>query len=469
MEKNKIIFKKTFKEKKIILKEIKNSKYDGKKISSYLKKGGYETYKKSLKKNPNELFNEIIHSQLRGRGGAGFSVALKWKFALLNKKKEDPIYLICNADESEPGTFKDRQIIYKDPHQLLEGILISSLIIKPNKIFIYIRGEMVQGERILINSIKEAKKIGMIGKNIFDSKHNCDIIIYKGAGSYICGEETGLIESIEGKRPYPRIKPQFFPALHGLYGFPTIVNNVETFCHIKHIIKIGGKNYSRIGKENNTGTRVWSVSGHVKKPGFYEYACGSIKLGELIYNVCGGLEYNRKLQAVIPGGISSKILKAGKIYKGLINKKNFSWKIEDIPLDFDSLLACGTMSGSGGIIVIDDRIDMVDLLANINYFYSHESCGQCTPCREGSYWISMLSKELAIRYNNKKENIDLIYSIADQIEGKTICAFGEACSWPTKSIIKNFKKEILNDLKKNYDRKKLYSNYKKNWENPPLI
>ena len=410
-------------------------------IECYIENGGYQALMKALKLAPDTVIQEVVDSQIRGRGGAGFPTGMKWKF--IDKKSPKPIYLICNADESEPGTFKDRQLIYKDPHQLIEGMMIAAYAIGAKLAFIYIRGEMYEGARILEAAIEAARKHRYVGYAIGGSGYSCDIIVHRGAGSYICGEETGLIESLEGKRPYPRIKPPYFPAVLGLYQCPTIVNNVETLCHVRAILEIGGAEYAKIGVPGNTGTRIWCVSGHVQKPGYYEFPCGALTLGQLIYDVCGGLLPGRTLKAVIPGGSSSKVLAANERFKGLLKDgKPFDWGVADIPLDFDSLVTVGSMSGSGAVIVMDDTTDMVEAMANLNAFYAHESCGQCTPCREGSLWLQKISGRLCAGAG-QPEDVDLMKSIADQVEGRTICAHGEAVAWPTQSFVTKFRSEFL--------------------------
>lgn len=427
-------------ETRMILKYVDQPGYDSS-IDCYIRHGGYEILKKIVHRKPEELVQEVIDSQIRGRGGAGFPAGTKWSF--LDRKSGKPIYLICNADESEPGTFKDRQIMEKDPHQLIEGMMITAYATQTKLAFIYIRGEMYEEARILERAIEEARSKGFLGANILGTGYSCDIIVYRGAGAYICGEETGLIESLEGKRPYPRIKPPYFPAILGLYQSPTIVNNVETLCHVRFIVDMGGKEFSKIGTPNNTGTRIWCVSGDVQKPGYYEFPCGAITLGELIYEVCGGLPSNRTLKALIPGGSSAKVLRADERYKGkLKDGTEFDWSINDIPLDFDSIAACGSMSGSGAIIVMDDSRDMVEVLGNINAFYAHESCGQCTPCREGSVWMKKITTRMA-HGDARIEDADLLLSISKRIEGRTICAFGEACAWPTMSFVSKFKDEFI--------------------------
>ena len=427
-------------EYRLIFKHVDQPDYSND-IECYIKNGGYEDLKKAVGMKPEAICQEVLDSGLRGRGGAGFPAGMKWKF--LDRKSGKPIYLICNADESEPGTFKDRQIIHQDPHQLIEGMMCAAFAIQAKLAFIYIRGEFFDGYKILERAIEEARDKNFLGDDILGSGYSCDIIVHRGAGAYICGEETGLIESLEGKRANPRIKPPYFPAALGAYQCPTIVNNVETLCDVKHIIHMGGEAFSKIGTTGNTGTRIWCVSGHVQKPGYYEFPCAGVTLGQLIFEVCGGLKPGRKLKAVIPGGSSAKVLRADERFKGkLKDGTDFDWGIEDIPMDFDSLMACGSMSGSGGVIVMDDTTDMVEALANINYFYAHESCGQCTPCREGVPWMRKVTARMCAG-NAREEDAELLMNIADQIAGRTICAFGEAASWPVQSFIEKFKDEFI--------------------------
>jgi NADH-quinone oxidoreductase subunit F len=409
-------------------------------LACYQRKGGYEMLKKAVGMQPQAIIDEVKKSGLRGRGGAGFPCGVKW--GLVDRKSGKPIYLIVNADESEPGTFKDRYIIHQDPHQLIEGTMISCFANNVKQAYIYIRGEFPHGARILEKAIAEARAAGFCGPNVLGTNYGCEIYVHRGAGAYICGEETGLIESLEGKRAYPRIKPPYFPAVLGLYQCPTIVNNVETLCHVKYIVEIGGDAYAKIGTPNNTGTRLLCVSGHVKKPGYYEYEVGKITLGELLNEVCGGPLPGRKFKAVIPGGSSAKILRFGETFT-LKNKDGTSrtLTVEDIPMDFDTLAACGTMGGSGGVIVMDDSVNMVEALANINAFYAHESCGQCTPCREGSLWMKKITARMVHDVPRSEDGV-LLKSVADQIAGRTICAFGEACSWPTQSFIAKFGDEF---------------------------
>ena len=425
-------------------------------LQCYLRHGGYETLKKALGLPPKTLpdgrvvsgaeriRDEVMLSGLRGRGGAGFSCGLKWSF--VDRKSGKPIYLICNADESEPGTFKDKQILYKDPHQMLEGMIIACYANEAHLAYIYIRGEFVEGARIVNRALQEARAQGFLGKNILGRGYDIEIYVHRGAGAYICGEETGLIESLEGRRAYPRIKPPYFPAVLGLYLCPTIVNNVETLCAVKHVVALGGAAYAKLGAPNNTGTRIVSISGQVRKPGCYEVEVGKVTLGELIHDaeLGGGLREGRRLQAVIPGGSSAKVFKAGEKFK-LKRKGPEGMDVErevdmlDLPYDFDSLIAAGSMSGSGAIIVLDDSADIVAALANIAEFYAHESCGQCTPCREGSLWMAEALHRLT-HGQGRKMDADYLIRIADNIPGgRTICAFGEACSWPVQSFVGKFK------------------------------
>ena len=422
-------------QRRIIFQHIDEPGYTND-LACYVRNGGYAILKKAVAMKPEAIVDEVKKSGLRGRGGAGFPCGFKW--SLLDRKSGKPIYLVVNADESEPGTFKDRYIMHQDPHQLIEGIMITCWANNVKQAYIYIRGEMPHGARILEKAIAEARAANFVGPNILGTGYGCEIYVHRGAGAYICGEETGLIESLEGKRPYPRIKPPYFPAVLGLYQCPTIVNNVETLCHVKHIVDMGGDAYAKTGTPNNTGTRILCVSGHVQKPGYFEYEVGKITMGQLLNEVCGGPLPGRKFKAVIPGGSSAKILKFGETFT--LKNKDGSTRtltVEDIPMDFDTLAACGTMGGSGGVIVMDDSTDMVQALANINAFYAHESCGQCTPCREGSLWMKKITNRM-VHENARPEDGALLKSVADQIAGRTICAFGEACSWPTQSFIAKF-------------------------------
>ena len=413
-------------------------------IDCYLRDGGYEELRRAVTMSRQDIVNEVKVSGLRGRGGAGFPCGVKWSFIKPDEKR--PVYLICNADESEPGTFKDRYIIHEDPHQLIEGILISCFALNVHTAYIYIRGEFPQGATILEDAIEEARAHNLVGTNILGTGFDVEIFIHRGAGAYICGEETGLIESLEGKRAYPRIKPPYFPAVLGLYMSPTIVNNVETLCHVKHIIALGGAEYARLGKPNNTGTRIVCVSGDVVRPGYFEVELGAITMGQLIYGMAGGLRDGQWLKAVIPGGTSAKVLRADERFilkekqpDGSMIERDVS--LYEIPVDFDSLAAAGSMAGSGGVIVLDNSRDMVWTLNNINEFYAHESCGQCTPCREGSLWMKKITDRM-LAGGGVVQDPHTLATVANNIAGRTICAFGEACAWPTQSFVDKFPEEF---------------------------
>ncbi|MFZ4595842.1 MAG: complex I 51 kDa subunit family protein, partial [Verrucomicrobiaceae bacterium] len=322
-------------EHRMIFRNVDRAGWD-QSIETAMADGAYEMLKKAIKMERQDIINEVKASGLRGRGGAGFPTGVKWGFIPPTNTK--PVYLICNADESEPGTFKDRYIMHQDPHQLVEGMAISAFAVKANLAYLYIREEFPHAAKIMEKAIAEARAKGFLGKNILGSGFDCEIYVHRGAGAYICGEETGLIESLEGKRPYPRIKPPYFPAALGLYMSPTIVNNVESLCHVKHILKIGGAEYAKLGTPNNTGTRILCVSGDVQRPGYFEVEVGKVTLGEVINTLCGGLKPGRSLKAVIPGGSSAKVLKADEKFKLKDGRELTIW---DIPMDFDTMAACG--------------------------------------------------------------------------------------------------------------------------------
>lgn len=430
-------------ERRIIFENISRPGWSND-IETYLSHGGYESLEKALKMPPEEITNMVKAANLRGRGGAGFPAGIKWSFI----KRDDgkPHYIVVNGDESEPGTFKDRYILHNDPHQLVEGLLIAAYAVNVKLAYIYIRCEFPYAAKIVWNAIKEARAKGFIGKNILGSGFDCDIYVHQGAAAYICGEETSLIESLEGKRPYPRIKPPYFPAVLGLYMSPTIVNNVETLCHVKHIIRMGAEEYVKMGTPGDGGTRTMCVSGDVMKPGYYELPCGAVTLGELIFDICGGMKPGRKLKAVIPGGSSAKVLNAEDVFKIKTKAADGSMVEKEIPMldlvmDAASLAAAGTMVGSGGVIVMDDSRNMVWALNNLNQFYAHESCGQCTPCREGSLWMSKMTTRMLAGEGAANDPATL-KNVADNIAGRTVCAFGEACSWPTQSFLAKFPKEF---------------------------
>ena len=431
------------KERRIIFGNISKPGY-APDIETYLAHGGSESLKKAFTRKPGEIIDLVKAANLRGRGGAGFPAGAKWSFIKYDDGK--PHYIVVNADESEPGTFKDRYILHQDPHQLIEGLVIAAFATNVHLSYIYIRCEFPKAAKIVWNAIKEAHAKGFLGKNILGSGFDLDIYVHQGAGAYICGEETSLLESLEGKRPYPRIKPPYFPAVLGLYMKPTIVNNVETICHVKHIISMGAEEYSRMGTPGDGGTRTMCVSGDVVRPGFYEIPCGGVTLGELIFDVCGGLKPGRTLKAVIPGGSSAKVLRAGEVFKmkvkdadGQMVDKDIS--LLDLVMDASTLQAAGTMVGSGGVMIMDDTRDMVWALNNLNQFYAHESCGQCTPCREGSLWMSKMTTRI-MDEGAQPDDAKNLKNIADNIAGRTICAFGEACSWPTQSFLAKFPEEF---------------------------
>ncbi|MEO6845625.1 MAG: NADH-quinone oxidoreductase subunit NuoF [Chthoniobacterales bacterium] len=431
------------KERRVIFENIFKPGY-APDIDTYISHGGYEQARKAFTMTPEEIINIVKASNLRGRGGAAFPTGVKWSFI----KREDgkPHYIVVNGDESEPGTFKDRYILHNDPHQLIEGLIISAFAVNVQLAYIYIRCEFPKAAKIMTQAIKEAKERGFLGKNIFGSGFDLDIYVHQGAGAYICGEETSLLESLEGKRPYPRIKPPYFPAVLGLYMSPTVVNNVETICHVKHILRLGAEEYAKMGSPGDGGTRTLCVSGDVMNPGFYELPAGAVTLKELIYDICGGLKPGRKLKAVIPGGSSAKVMRAEEVYKvktkaedGTMVEKELA--MLDVVMDANSLAAVGTMIGSGGVIVMDDTRSMVWTLNNLNLFYAHESCGQCTPCREGSLWMAKMTTRM-LHGGGVATDPDTLKNVADNIAGRTVCAFGEACAWPTQSFVIKFRDEF---------------------------
>ena len=431
------------KERRIVFKNAWTEGYTPD-IECYVKNGGYEELKKALGMKPEEIIDEVKKANLRGRGGAGFPCGVKWGF--IRRDDGKPHYITCNGDESEPGTFKDRYILHNDPHQLIEGMAIAAYALNVNLAYIYIRCEFPKAAAIVTKALEEARAKGFLGKNIMGSGFDVDIHVHQGAGAYICGEETSLIESLEGKRPYPRIKPPYFPAVLGLYMSPTIVNNVETFCHVKQIFKVGSEEYSKMGTPGDGGTRVMCVSGDVMRPGPYEIPAGGVTLGELINDVCGGMKPGRKLKAVIPGGSSSKILRAGETFKMKIKGTDGEMIDKEVPLldlvmDSASLAAAGTMIGSGGVIVMDDSRNMLWALNNLNEFYAHESCGQCTPCREGVLWIDKMTTRMVKGEGIPQDPVTL-KNVADNIAGRTVCAFGEAASWPVQSFLQKFPEEF---------------------------
>lgn len=402
----------------------------------YRNKGGYASAEKALKSmTPEAVTDEVKKSGLRGRGGAGFPTGMKWGF--LAKPEGVPRYLVVNADESEPGTFKDRYLMEKIPHLLLEGMLISGFALGAKTSYIYVRGEFFYIIRILEKAIAEAYKNGWLGKNIQGSGFDHDIYVHPGAGAYICGEETALLESLEGKRGYPRIKPPF-PAVKGLYGCPTVVNNVETIAAVVPIIADGSDVYCHIGIGKSTGTKLISASGHIKKPGVYEIELG-IPVEEFIYSddFCGGILNNRKLKAVVAGGSSVPILPAELILKTADGEPRL--------MSYESLaeggFATGTMLGSGGFIVMDETTNIVHNLFTFTRFYHHESCGQCSPCREGTAWMEKILHKILDGHGTIAD-VDLLWDIQRKIDGNTICPLGDAAAWPVASAIRHFRSEF---------------------------
>jgi NADH-quinone oxidoreductase subunit F len=411
----------------ILFKNMKQPGYTGS-IADYKKQGGYQALPKVLKElTPDQVIEIVKKSGLRGRGGAGFPAGLKWSF--IPKDPKLPKYLCCNADESEPGTFKDRQLIDRDPHQMIEGLIIASYAIGAHTAYIYTRGEFFFGTTVLERALAEARTAGWVGKNILGSGYDLEVYVHRGAGAYICGEETALLESIEGKRGMPRFKPPF-PATHGLYGRPTVVNNVETLSNIPHIINRGAEWYASIGTPKSSGTRIFSVSGHVKRPGNYEVPMG-ITLRELIYEHAGGIRGDRPLKAVIPGGASAAFFTPDHL---------------DVKLDFEEVAKAGSMLGSGGVTVMDDTTCMVWAAMNLLQFFHHESCGKCTPCREGSFWLHSVLERIETG-QGRKEDLDLMVNLSNNIGGKTICAFGDAEIAPVLSTLKYFKKEYEDHIR----------------------
>lgn len=399
-------------------------------IGSYLSSGGYSALRKALGMAPGEVTDAVKKSGLRGRGGAGFPAGIKWSFIPPDSKK--PVYLCCNADESEPGSFKDREILEKDPHQMIEGIIIACYAIRSHKAYIYIRGEMPYGAKRIQQAIEEAYEHGYLGKNILLSGFDLDMRLYIGAGAYICGEETGLLESIEGKKGEPRPKPPF-PAQVGLFGCPTIVNNVETLACVPHIINNGADWFASIGTPRNTGTKIFGLSGHVNKPGLYELPLG-INLLELIEEYGGGVLGGRKIKAVSPGGSSSAVFSADEL---------------DIAMDFDTVAAAGSMLGTAGVTVMDETVSMIKVAQNLAHFYRDESCGQCVQCREGTWWLEKILREID-EGKGSIEHLDIILDACSQMRGTTICALADGCAMPVDSIVRKFRDEFEEHIKRGY-------------------
>jgi NADH-quinone oxidoreductase subunit F len=392
-------------------------------LEVYESRGGYEMLRRALQMEPQEVLEEMLASNVRGRGGAGFAMGKKMSF--IPKGQMDK-YLVCNADESEPGTFKDRELMQKNPHQLIEGIIIGAYAISANKSFIFIRGEYAHQGDVLDAALAEARDAGYIGERILGSDHTLDLVVHRGAGAYICGEETALLDSLEGKRGNPRLKPPF-PAIQGLYRGPTLVNNVETLMNVPVVLRMGGEEYAKIGAANSTGTKVVSVSGCVQRPGNYEIVLGTPSR-ELIFDLAGGPPEGHKVKAWFPGGSSSPVLTG-------------SDEDLDLAYDFDTMAKAGTMLGSGAIIVIDDSISIVDVALKTAKFYRHESCGKCTPCREGTNWTVKMLERIQSGEATPMD-LDIIASVCEQIIGNCLCVLGDAMAMPIGSMVQKFRGEF---------------------------
>jgi NADH-quinone oxidoreductase subunit F len=406
---------------KILLKNMEQPGYTGS-LADYERAGGYQALRKILGKvEPAAVTEMVKKSGLRGRGGAGFPTGVKWGFL---PKHRDATYLCCNADESEPGTFKDRQLMERDPHQMLEGIVIACYAIGAEIAYIYIRGEFGLGTAIVERALAEARAAGYVGRNILGTGVTVDVWVHRGAGAYICGEETALLESIEGKRGLPRVKPPF-PATHGLYGKPTVVNNVETLANLPHIVNRGPEWFASIGSPpKSTGTRIFCVSGHVRRPGNYEVPMG-ITFRELIFEQAGGMRSDKKLKAIIPGGASAAF---------------FTEQHLDVKLDFESVAQAGSMLGSGGVTVMEEGTSMVWATLRLMEFFYHESCGKCSPCREGSSWLVQTLRRI-VAGGGRWQDLDTLTDLCQNIGGRTVCAFGDALIAPVVSTIKHWRHE----------------------------
>ena len=390
-------------------------------LSVYEARGGYDALRKALQMSPEDVLKELEASAIRGRGGAGFAMGKKVSF--LPKGTMDK-YLVCNADESEPGTFKDRELMQKSPHMLLEGIVIASYAAGTNRSFIYIRGEYVLQADILDAALREAREAGFVGEEILGSEHSLSLVVHRGAGAYICGEETGLLDSLEGKRGNPRLKPPV-PAVQGLYQGPTLINNVETLATVPAIMRMGGEEYAKLGVETSTGTKLVSISGQVQRPGNYEIELG-VPSREIVYDLAGGPAEGREVKCWFPGGSSAPVLTAEDL---------------DVPYDFDSLAKAGSMLGSGAIIVVDDSTPIVELAMKLAKFYRHESCGKCTPCREGTNWTVKMLERIDSGEATPMD-LDIMASVQEHIIGNCLCVLGDAMAMPIGSMIAKFRPEF---------------------------
>ncbi|MGO9891754.1 MAG: NADH-quinone oxidoreductase subunit NuoF [Solirubrobacteraceae bacterium] len=394
-------------------------------LAVYERRGGYESLRKALQMTPEEVTSNLIDSGIRGRGGAGFPMGRKVSFLPHGDMDK---YLVCNADESEPGTFKDREIMQKNPHVLIEGVLIASWAGGTSRTFIYIRGEYAHQADILEAAIAEARDAGYIGERILGSDHSVSLVLHRGAGAYICGEETGLLDSLEGKRGNPRLKPPF-PAIEGLYHGPTLINNVETLATVPAIIRMGGKEYAELGTETSTGTKLVSVSGDVQRPGNYEIELG-IPSRELIYGLAGGPAEGREIKFWFPGGSSSPVLTKDDL---------------DVPYDFDSMAKAGSMLGSGAVIVVDDSHTVLEVAMKVAKFYAHESCGKCVPCREGTNWTVKMLERIQSGEATPMD-LDIMASVQEQIIGNCLCVLGDAMAMPIGSMVEKFRSELEDEI-----------------------
>ncbi len=407
-------------------------------LSHYRSSGGYEGLEKALAMKPEEVTALVKKANLRGRGGAGFPAGVKWGFVPKDKK---PRYVACNLDESEPGTFSNRAIARCSPQMFIEGILICARAIEAHAAYIYIRGEMVEEAEILERALDEARRENLLGEKIMGRDFTCEITLHRGAGAYVCGEETGMLSSIEGGRGNPRAKPPF-PAVSGLWNSPTVINNAQTLANLPHILRRGADWFLSLGPEGSPGPLIYCVAGHVEKPGLYEHPM-TITMRELIYELAGGVPEGRKLKAVIPGGSSMPVFKYDGTYEVNGEKKEDSL---DLQLDFDSVQAAGSYLGSAGVIVMDERTDMVRALYNLLRFYEHESCGQCTPCREGTAWLVKIVGRI-IKRKGREEDLPLLLDIAKGMSGTTICMLSDSAAMPTESFVTKFRDEFLHYIR----------------------